>query len=82
MSEPFDLLQESVAWVAERTDLVALSHTLSFGFTAESDRSLQAFLERYVETTDCDELSYSAFHEWFEPTFEFIPPRQVRLEGS
>lgn len=20
-------------------------------------------------TTDCDELSYAAFHEWFEPTF-------------
>jgi len=50
-------------------DVVALFYTLSFGFAAGSDRSLQAFLERYVEMADCDELSYAAFHEWFEPTF-------------
>jgi IS4 transposase len=50
-------------------DAVALFYTLSFGFAAGSDRSLQAFLERYVEMADCDELSYAAFHEWFEPTF-------------
>jgi hypothetical protein len=24
---------------------------------------------RYVEMADCDELSNTAFHEWFEPTF-------------
>jgi IS4 transposase len=48
--------------------MVALFYTLSFGFAAGSDRSLQAFLERYVEMADCDELSYAAFHEWFEPT--------------
>ncbi|MFT4889216.1 MAG: hypothetical protein ACI9YT_000125 [Halobacteriales archaeon] len=42
---------------------------LSFGFAAGSDRSLQAFLERYVEMADCDELSYASFHEWFEPGF-------------
>ena len=50
-------------------DVVALFYTLSFGFAAGSDRTLQAFLERYVEMADCDELSYAAFHEWFEPTF-------------
>ncbi|MDL0118735.1 IS4 family transposase [Halobacterium salinarum] len=50
-------------------DIVALFYTLSFGFAAGSDRSLQAFLERYVEMADCDELSYAAFHDWFEPGF-------------
>jgi IS4 transposase len=50
-------------------DIVALFYTLSLGFAAGSDRSLQAFLERYVEMADCDELSYASFHEWFSPTF-------------
>jgi IS4 transposase len=50
-------------------DIVALFYTLSLGFAAGSDRSLQAFLERYVEMADCDELSYASFHEWFEPGF-------------
>jgi IS4 transposase len=50
-------------------DIVALFYTLTFGFAAGSDRSLQAFLERYVEMADCDELSYAAFHDWFEPGF-------------
>ncbi len=50
-------------------DIVALFYTLSFGFAAGSDRSLQAFLDRYVEMADCDELSYAAFHDWFEPGF-------------
>jgi IS4 transposase len=50
-------------------DIVALFYTLSLGFAAGSDRSLQAFLERYVEMADCDELSYAAFHDWFEPGF-------------
>ena len=50
-------------------DIVALFYTLSLGFAAGSDQSLQAFLERYVEMADCDELSYSSFHEWFEPGF-------------
>ena len=49
--------------------MVALFYTLSFGFAAGSDRTLQAFLERYAEMADCEELSYAAFHEWFEPTF-------------
>ena len=44
-------------------------HTLSFGFAAGSDRSLQAFLERYVEMAECDALTYASFHEWFEPGF-------------
>ena len=48
-------------------DIVALFYTLSLGFAAGSDRSLQAFLERYVEMSDCEELSYAAFHEWFKP---------------
>jgi IS4 transposase len=50
-------------------DAVALFYTLSFGFAAGSDRSLRAFLERYVEMADCDELSYASFHGWFEPAF-------------
>jgi len=50
-------------------DVVALFYTLSLGFAAGSDRTLQAFLERYVEMADCDTLSYAAFYEWFEPTF-------------
>jgi len=50
-------------------DIVALFYTLTFGFAAGSDRSLQAFLERYVEMADCDQLSYAAFHDWFEPGF-------------
>ena len=50
-------------------DIVALFYTLSLGFAAGSDRTLQAFLERYVEMADCDTLSYASFHEWFEPTF-------------
>jgi len=50
-------------------DIVALFYTLTFGFVAGSDRSLQAFLDRYVEMADCDELSYAAFHDWFEPGF-------------
>lgn len=49
--------------------MVALFYTLSFGFAAGSDRTLQAFLEGYVEMADCDELSYTAFHNWFEPGF-------------
>ncbi|MFC5133578.1 MULTISPECIES: IS4 family transposase [Haloferacaceae] len=50
-------------------DIVALFYTLTFGFAAGSDRSLQAFLERYVEMADCDELTYASFHDWFEPGF-------------
>jgi len=50
-------------------DIVALFYTLAFGFAAGSDRSLQAFLERYVEMADCDKLSYASFHDWFEPGF-------------
>jgi IS4 transposase len=50
-------------------DIVALFYTLTFGFAAGSDRTLQAFLERYVEMADCDELSYASFHDWFEPGF-------------
>src|SRR6056297_2777345 len=50
-------------------DIVALFYTLAFGFAAGSDRSLQAFLERYVEMADCDELTYASFHDWFESGF-------------
>ena len=50
-------------------DTVALFYTLSLGFAAGSDRSIQAFLERFVEMADCDELAYSTFHGWFSPTF-------------
>ncbi len=57
-----------VEW-ERKFDLIALFYTLSFGFAAGSDRSLQAFLERYVEMADCDELSYASFHDWFELGF-------------
>ena len=50
-------------------DVVALFYTLSLGFAAGSDRSVQAFLERFVEMSDCDELSYATFHGWFSPPF-------------
>ena len=50
-------------------DAVALFYTLSLGFAAGSDRSVQAFLERFVEMSDCDELSYATFHGWFSPPF-------------
>ena len=71
---PSDELREraratSLVQRERKFDVVALFYTLSFGFAAGSDRSLQAFLERYVEMADCDELSYASFHEWFEPTF-------------
>ncbi|ELY68985.1 transposase (ISH5), partial [Natronobacterium gregoryi SP2] len=42
-----------------KLDVVGLFYTLSLGFAAGSDRSIQAFLERYVEMADCDELSYA-----------------------
>jgi putative transposase len=50
-------------------DFVALFYTLSFGFAAGSDRSLQVFLKRYVEMADCESLSYASFYEWFSPAF-------------
>jgi len=43
--------------------------TFSFGFGASSDRSLQAFLERFVEVNECDELAYISFTNWFSQTF-------------
>ena len=50
-------------------DIVALFYTLALGFAAGSDRSIQAFLERFVEMADCDELTYASFHDWFSPAF-------------
>jgi hypothetical protein len=49
-------------------DFVALFYTLSFGFAAGSDRTIQAFFERFVETADCDELAHSFFTNWLSPT--------------
>jgi len=69
MSFASALAQRQLVERERKFDVVALFYTLSFGFAAGSDRSLQAFLERYVEMADCDELSYASFHEWFEPTF-------------
>ena len=68
---PSDELRDRGRAMTERErkfDFVALFYTLSFGFAAGSERSLQAFLERYVEMADCDSLSYASFHEWFSPT--------------
>lgn len=48
-------------------DFLALFLTLSLGFTAGSDRSLQAFVEHYVEIADCEFLSYASFYGWFSP---------------
>jgi len=50
-------------------DVVALFYTLAFGFGAGSQRSIQAFFERYVEIADLTELTYSSFHGWFSPGF-------------
>jgi putative transposase len=50
-------------------DVVALFYTLAFGFGAGSERSIQAFFERYVEMADLTELCYSSFYEWFSPGF-------------
>ena len=50
-------------------DVVALFYTLAFGFGAGSERSIQAFFERYVEMADLSELEYSSFHGWFSPGF-------------
>jgi len=50
-------------------DFGALFFTLSLGFAAGFDRSIQAFIERYVEMAECDELAYSTVHGWFEPGF-------------
>ena len=50
-------------------DVVALFYTLAFGFGAGSERSIQAFFERYVEMADLTELEYSSFYEWFSPGF-------------
>jgi putative transposase len=50
-------------------DIVALFYTLAFGFGAGSERSIQGFLERYVEMADPSELTYSSFYEWFSPGF-------------
>ncbi len=50
-------------------DVVVVFYTLSFGFSAGSDRSIQAFLDRYIEMAYCGGLSYAEFHEWFEPGF-------------
>jgi hypothetical protein len=41
-------------------DFVALFYTLSLGFAAGSDRSIQAFLERFLEMADCDDLTYTS----------------------
>ncbi len=46
----------------QKLDIVALFYTLSLGFAAGSDQSIQAFLERYVEMDDCDELLYATIH--------------------
>ncbi|MFC6752565.1 IS4 family transposase [Halorubrum tibetense] len=74
-------------------DTVALFYTLSLGFAAGSDRSIQTFLKRFVEMADCDELAYPTFHGWFSPAFvallreilddaiENLEPGQTDLSG-
>ena len=52
-----------------KCDIVAHFYTLSLGFATDSDRAIQAFLERYAEMADCQQLSYSSFHSRFSPTF-------------
>jgi len=67
---PSDELRDRGRALVERErkfDLVALFYTLSLGFAAGSDRSLQAFLERFVEMSECDELAYTSFTNWFSP---------------
>ena len=71
---PSDELREraratSLVQRERKFDVVALFYTLSLGFAAGSDRSLQAFLERFVELSDCETVSYATFHGWFSPAF-------------
>ena len=71
---PSDELREracatSLTQLEWKLDVVPLFYTLSLGFAAGSDRSIQAFLERHIEMDDCDELAYATFHGWFEPAF-------------
>lgn len=71
-ASPSDELREHVCATnfverQRKFDIVALFHTLAFSFAVGSDYSLQAFVERYVEMADCDELSYPSFYDWFEP---------------
>jgi len=67
---PPDELRDRGRALVERErkfDFVALFYTLAFGFAAGSDRSIQAFLDQFLEMSDCDTLEYSSFHEWFTP---------------
>jgi len=67
---PPDELRDRGRALVERErkfDFVALFYTLSLGFAAGSDRSIQAFLERFVETAECDKLAYTSFTNWFSP---------------
>lgn len=49
----------------QKFDFIALFYALSLGLAGGSDRSLQGFLERYIEMADCESLSYASFHELF-----------------
>jgi len=44
------------------------STTLLFGFAAGFDRSIQVFLESFVEVSECDELNHISFTKYFSPT--------------
>ena len=63
-------------------DIVALFYTLAFGFAVGSDRSLQAFLERYVEMADCDELSYAAYNMGKRGGTHLIGPGNDKVADS
>lgn len=62
-------------------NIVALFYTLLLGFTADSDRSIQASLERYVQIGDCDKLTYLSFHGWFSPAFVAVL-REISMTPS
>jgi hypothetical protein len=66
---PDELRDRSRALVdrERKFDFVVLFHTLSLGSAAGSDRSIQAFLERFVEMSECDELAYTSFTNWVSP---------------
>jgi len=48
-------------------DVVAFFWALVLGFAADDDRTVQAFLERFVARSDVDTLAYTSFRNWFTP---------------
>lgn len=50
-------------------DVVAFFWALTLGFAADDDRTIQAFLERFLARSNVDDLAYNSFRNWFTPAF-------------